>query len=153
MNGWKKPRSFNLTNDCFLSIKTVVAPVNSPEHAQPSGRIRGRSRRRRGESSSCRNPLYYQQGGTTSFPKSKTDEGQQPDRTERSKPGSGQGTDEKGIPDLEPPTGAQLATPNTAICGARDEMKIHVCHPHDPSDPTGVFIFPCRASKWHYYSL
>lgn len=74
-------------------------------------------------------------------------------RTERTKPGSGQGTDEKGIPDLEPPTGAQLATPNTAIRGARDEMKIHVCHPHDPSDPTGVFIFSCRANKWHYYSL
>lgn len=72
---------------------------------------------------------------------------------QNTKPGSGQGTDEKGLRDLEPPTGPQLATPNTAICGARDEIKIRVCHPHDPSDPTGVFIFPCRASKWHYYSL
>lgn len=123
---------------------------NSPEEVQPPSRIRGRWRRKREESSSCTNAQHFEQKGTTSPPTS-TDQGKQPGTAEMT-PESGQDTAKKDIPEFKAPTGAQLGAPNTGMCGAGDEMNIPVCHPQDASDPLGVFLFPCRASEWHYYS-
>lgn len=121
--------------------------ADSPEQVHPQPAYEEGSRRKREESSSCSKRQFYEQRGTTSLQKP-TDGGQPRGQAgaESTQPGSNQNTDEKNIHDFEAPTDSQFGIPNTRICGDSD-MNIPMCHPHDATDPVGIYLFPCRACK------